>query len=145
MIKVTGMISVFVEWKPSKSKENPNPNLKATTSVEEYEFDTQKKTRTDKIISRDYYEITFAKKEFPLEKLSKLKENVAYIFDIKDGWLTNRSYTRKDGTIGHAKGIFINSAELVKATPVDIKKKEDARKAKEADSPLPEKDDNLPW
>lgn len=139
MIKIIGKVSVFVEWKQG-NKTNPNPIMKASTSVEEYEFDHEKKERTENVMSRDYYEVTFGKKNFPIEKVSKLKENVAYIFDVVDGWITTRSYTRKDGTLGHAKGIFINDAKLISATPVDLKNKEKqlekARKAKESDSPL---------
>lgn len=135
MIKIIGKVSVFVEWKAG-NKNNPNPIMKASTSVEEYEFDPEKKERTNKVISRDYYEVTFGKKNFPIERTSKFKENVAYLFDVVDGWITTRSYTRKDGTIGHAKGIFINDARPVTATPVDVEKKEKVRKAKESDSPL---------
>lgn len=138
-------------------------------------FATKKKTPEGKIITfattqiqRSFAEgekpikrtldLIFDKTNFPEDKIAKLEEDTCYKFKISEGWLTLRRFKKKDAsdfTYNHA--IYIKKGEMVKATKVDVAKREEALKAwktkKEAEkatkdtSPLDgsEKSDNLPW
>lgn len=147
MIKITGKIGIFVEWKENPKDKN-KPIFKASARVEEYFYDEVTHQRDkDHPIYRDSYEVTFSTKNFPYDThLSKLKPDTHYVFEVYDGWITTRTYVRKDGTKGHAKGIFINEAKCVNATKVDVAKREEARKAfAERNEPEQPENPDLPF
>ena len=107
-------------------------------------------------------DIAFAKKTFPEEKLQLLKEDVAYTLEVTDGWLTlNRFKKKGEEKYTYNIALMINEAKeqpngsiIKKATKVDTKKREQARKEAKArkqaeqaqdQSPLGELADDLPF
>ena len=130
-ITIKGDISFFVRKFPSNSEGEPD-RVVASTYIDRMYPDDKKNIRHS-------LDIIFDKNNFPSANLARLKEDVCYVMNLTNAWLTLNRFKKKgssDWTYNIA--IYIKSGKLTKATAVDVEKREKARaeaKAKEANFP----------
>ena len=140
---IKGEISFFV--KKVKSKEGEEHTI-CTTSI-------KRAFTQEGPFSRKSMDVLFDSKAFPKEKMDKLKEDVCYTMEVKEGWLTLTRFKRKGSEAWEYNfAVFVRDGTLKKSKKVDVEKREKAReeaKARKAmenpEDPLDINEEDLPF
>lgn len=111
--------------------------------------------KKDNSTIRKSLDLILDRNSFPTENVAKLEEDTCYSMKVEDAWLTLSSYKNKEGKEIKEVAIYVKKGQLIKATPVDTKKRDEARQAfknkqiaentSDAGSPLDIKSKGLPF
>ena len=124
-INIKGLVCFFVKKITYKQDGETKTRAIYTTNIERLFKEGER------IVKRSA-DVEFTNKNFPEEKLSKLKEDVCYQIEVEEGWLTLTRFkdkTSKEWRYNTA--IHIHTGKMVKATKVDTDKREKAKKEAE--------------
>lgn len=113
---ITGEIVLFA--RKLKTKDGKERTLVTTSISRKWEGEN---------FSRSYsMDVNFSKNLLTEDQIAKLKEDVAYKYEVETGWLSLTKYTDKNGKDVIKPCVFIRTGKLLKATKVDLEKKQKA-------------------